>query len=93
MAVTTNATAELESLLELVATQDARIAALEAENDFLHRERILYREGPQELLRQFSGPSAGEPTPPGYGRGNSGQLIILDPELLYQRLREQRLGL
>lgn len=73
MAVITIATAELEFLLELVATQDARITTLEAENDYLHRERILRVDGPDELLRRYVGASTGEPAPPGYAHGNSGQ--------------------
>jgi hypothetical protein len=92
MAVTTIATEELESLLELVATQDARIASLEAENDFLHRERVLLKEGPDALVKRFKGASPDEPCPPGYGRGNAGQLVLTDHAMIYARLKAQRRG-
>lgn len=92
MGVTTIATGELESLLELVATQDARIASLEAENDFLRRERVLLKEGPDALLKRFKGASAFEPCPPGYTRGHAGQLVLVDHEMIYARLKAQRGG-
>lgn len=92
MAVTTIATGELESLLELVATQDALIASLEAENDFLHRERVLLKEGPDALLKRFRGASPEEPCPPGYGRGAAGQLILTDHAMMHADLRAQRRG-
>lgn len=92
MGVTTIATGELESLLELVATQDARIASLEADIDFLRRERVLLKEGPDALLKQFRRASPEAPCPPGYYRGNSGQLVLGDHKMIYERLRAQRRG-
>ena len=90
MGMTTIATEELESLLELVATQDGRIASLEADIDYLRRERILYKEGPDALLKQFKRPSPEEPCPPGYYRGNSGRCVLGDHEMIYENLRAQR---
>ena len=83
---------KLESLLELVATQDARIAALEAEIDSLSRERVFLKEGPAALRRQYAGPSSETPCQPGYIRGNAGQEVLADHQTIYALLRAQRRG-
>ncbi|TNC10864.1 hypothetical protein FF100_22190 [Methylobacterium terricola] len=55
------------------------VAELEAENDFLSRERLLLVGGPQALAKIAPGPILRHtgPIPEGCGIGNAGQLICL----------------
>ncbi|MGX9983164.1 hypothetical protein [Methylobacterium fujisawaense] len=54
---------------------------LEAQCDFLLRERDIYRQGP--AAAQTPAMAALEPCPPGYTRGAAGQLVLVDHERIY----------
>ncbi|SEH89272.1 hypothetical protein SAMN02799636_04320 [Methylobacterium sp. 275MFSha3.1] len=67
-------------------TLTAYILDLEAQCAFLLQERDMYRQGPAAAQAQAK--AALDACPPGYVRGNAGQLVLVDHERIYAMLAE-----
>jgi hypothetical protein len=63
----------------------AHIEALEAQVDFLLRERILLKAGRQGLEQATNPADVLKPCRPGFGRGHNGQEIALTYEAASER--------